>query len=78
VRGQRSVDWRLVDAVVRTQDFAAKVQDRAQTLARTSDRPETAVGITLTPIERTLHENGIRYRHVNVDLDRDRRTATSP
>src|SRR5215510_14439355 len=28
VRGQRAVEWRLVDAVVRTQDFGAKVTER--------------------------------------------------
>ena len=76
VRGKRAVEWRLVDAVVRTQDFAARVKDRARELAATSDRPETAAGITLTPVERTLHDNEVQYRHVNVTLNRERRTAT--
>jgi benzoyl-CoA-dihydrodiol lyase len=76
VRGRRALEWRLVDVLVRTQDFGAKVKARAQALADTSDRPHVASGIRLTPIERDMTETAIRYRHVTVDLDRDRRTAT--
>jgi benzoyl-CoA-dihydrodiol lyase len=76
VRGQRALDWRLVDAIARTQEFSTRVNDRAEALARTSDRPKTAAGIALPPIERALTHDAIRYRHVAVDLDRDRRTAT--
>jgi benzoyl-CoA-dihydrodiol lyase len=76
VRGQRAVEWRLVDAVIRTQDFGAKVKDRALALAETSERPRDAIGVSLTRIERDVHENGIRYRYVDVQLDRGRRTAT--
>jgi benzoyl-CoA-dihydrodiol lyase len=39
VRGQKAVDWRLVDAVVKPAAFAAKVQERALQLAEKSDRP---------------------------------------
>ena len=77
MRGQRAVEWRLVDAVVRTQEFSARVHDRALELAETSSRPrDGADGIALTPLQRDLHENGIRYRYVDVQFDRDRRTAT--
>ena len=76
VRGQRAVEWGLVDAVVRTQDFGARVKQRALALADTSERPENAVGIALTPIARELGENHLRYKYVDVQLDRDRRTAT--
>src|SRR5213078_5270825 len=48
VRGQRAVEWRLVDAVVRTQEFAARVKERAAALAETSDRPRDAKGVALT------------------------------
>ena len=76
VRGQRALEWGLVDAVVRTQDFSARVMDRARALAGTSDRPPATAGIALTPIERAVSDSTLRYRHVTVDLDRDRRTAT--
>jgi benzoyl-CoA-dihydrodiol lyase len=76
VRGQRAVDWRLVDAVARTQEFAAKVKERAAALAERSDRPHDAAGIVLTPLAREVDERRIGYRYVDVRLDRDRRTAT--
>jgi benzoyl-CoA-dihydrodiol lyase len=76
VRGQRAVEWRLVDAAVRTQDFNARVKERAQALAATSERPQDAVGVTLPPIAKELREDRIQYTYVDVQLDRDRRTAT--
>src|SRR5207249_312861 len=76
VRGQRAVEWRLVDAVVRTQEFAARVKERAAALAGTSDRPADAVGIALPPLDRTVEDDRISYKYVDVRLDRDRRTAT--
>jgi benzoyl-CoA-dihydrodiol lyase len=76
VRGQRAVDWRLVDAIARTQEFGARVKERAAALAATSDRPRDAAGISLTPIQRSVQENRIHYRYVDVRLDRERRTAT--
>src|SRR5882762_1502457 len=52
VRGQRAVDWRLVDAAVRTQNFGARIKERAAALAEASARPRDAVGIPLKPIQR--------------------------
>src|SRR5215831_14449861 len=52
VRGQRAVEWRLVDAVAKTQEFTRKVKERAASLADTSNRPRDTAGIALTPIER--------------------------
>ena len=75
VRGQRAVEWRLVDAVARTQEFGVKVKERAAALAERSDRPRDAAGVALTPIAREVDEHRIRYRSVDVRLDRDRRTA---
>ena len=39
VRGKKAVDWRLVDAVVKPQQFAAAVQERALQLAEKSTPP---------------------------------------
>ena len=76
VRGQRAKDWRLVDAVVRTQDFGEAVKKRARELAEQSDRPTGAQGVTLTPLERTIDSGGLHYRYVDVELNRAARTAT--
>src|SRR5256884_7622218 len=45
VRGQRAKEWRLVDAAVRTQEFANYVKQRAAALAEKSDRPADAKGV---------------------------------
>ena len=76
VRGQRAKDWRLVDAVVRTQDFGEAVKKRAGELAEQSDRPIGAQGVTLTPLERTIDSGGLHYRYVDVEFNRAARTAT--
>jgi benzoyl-CoA-dihydrodiol lyase len=76
VRGQRAVDWRLVDAVAKPAQFPAAVQERASQLAAASDRPANGKGVALTRLERTDSADGIAYSNVNVQIDRSKRTAT--
>ena len=76
VRGQKAVDWRLVDAVAKTSVFADSVQKRALELAAKSDRPANAKGVVLTPLNRTLEADALRYQHLTVEIDRTRRVAT--
>ena len=76
VRGQKAKDWRLVDAIAKPAQFAAKVQERALELAAQSDRPAQAKGVALTPIQRTIEEDALKYSHVTVQIDRNKRTAT--
>lgn len=76
IRGQRARDWGLVDEVIRTQQFGETVQQRAAELASASDRPRDAKGIMLTPLERTADEAGRHYRYVDVEFNRESRTAT--
>jgi benzoyl-CoA-dihydrodiol lyase len=76
VRGQKAVDWRLVDAVAKPAAFAAKVQERALQLAAQSDRPADGKGVTLTPLQRTVEADALRYGNVTVEIDRAKRVAT--
>jgi benzoyl-CoA-dihydrodiol lyase len=76
VRGKKAVEWRLVDEAVKPQQFAARVQERALELAAASDRPADARGVTLTPLQRTIEADALRYSHVTVEIDRTRRVAT--
>jgi benzoyl-CoA-dihydrodiol lyase len=76
VKGTRAKEWGLVDETVRTQEFGEFVRKRAAALASQSDRPVDTKGIALPPLERTIDESGIRYRYVDVVLDRAARTAT--
>ncbi len=74
VRGQRAVDWRLVDEVVPPSAWEAKVSERARDLAdRSPRRGET--GIMLTPLDRTIEHDRIAYPHVRVEIDRGARLA---
>ena len=75
VRGQKAKDWRLVDDIAKPAQFAARVQERALELAKASDRPASAQGVTLTPLARTIEPDALRYPFVTVEIDRVRRTA---
>ena len=76
IRGQKAVDWRLVDALAKPAVFARSVSERALEMGRASDRPLQAQGVTLAPLECAYEVDGLRYRHVQVAIDRSRRTAT--
>ena len=76
VRGQRAKDWRLVDEVVKPQQFAEHVKQRALKLAESSDRPANAKGATLTPLKRTADETGLHYEYIDAQWNREARTVT--
>jgi benzoyl-CoA-dihydrodiol lyase len=75
VRGQRAKDWRLVDEIAKPAVFEETVSNRALELAAASNRPD-GQGFLLTPLERSIEDNALRYRHVSVEMDRRARTAT--
>ncbi len=76
VRGQKAKDWRLVDEIVKPAGFAQKVQERARQLAEKSDRPAGASGVELTPLNRTVEADALRYSNVVVEIDRAKRVAS--
>ena len=75
VRGQRAVDWRLVDAVAKPQVFNDTVAKRASELAAGSHRG-AGQGVALTPIERRIDGDTISYKNVSIDISRGKRNAT--
>ena len=76
VRGQKAKDWRLVDEIAKPAVFAQKVQERALELAAKSDRPAGAQGVALTPLQRKVEADALRYGLVTVEIERAKRTAT--
>jgi len=70
VRGQRAVDWRLVDELVPSSRFAETVRERALEFAKASDRPAEAGGVELKPLEREIGDDAITYPHLTVEMDR--------
>lgn len=76
VQGQRAKEWRLVDEVVKPQQFGEYIGKRAAQLAQLSHRPAGAKGVLLTPLKRTIDGDRYRYEYVDVQLDRKAMTAT--
>jgi benzoyl-CoA-dihydrodiol lyase len=75
IKGQRAVEWRLVDEVVPRSRLEETAKRRAADLAARSDRPADGRGIALTPLARTIEGDRIAYRHVTCTLDRGRGIA---
>ncbi|HEY6944482.1 MAG TPA: 2,3-epoxybenzoyl-CoA dihydrolase [Candidatus Acidoferrum sp.] len=76
VRGQRAKDWSLVDEIVKPQQFAEHVRQRALKLAELSDRPTGTKGVPLTPLKKVRDDAGLHYQYVDVQFNRSGRTAT--
>ncbi len=81
VRGQRAVDWRLVDELARPSDFQAAARRLAeQVVAAAGARPATGTtglaGVELTPVPCYASSDSLRYEHVLANCDRSAGTAT--
>jgi len=76
LRGNKAVEWRLVDEVVPNSKWKKTVAARAKEIAARSDRPRDAKGITLTPLDRKIEADRVTYSHVDVEIDRARGLAT--
>jgi benzoyl-CoA-dihydrodiol lyase len=70
VRGQRALDWGLVDELAPKTKLAEAARSRAEELAAASDRPSDAAGVPLPPLERELEADRIVYPNLTVELDR--------
>ena len=75
VKGQRAVEWGLVDEVVPRSRLDEAVRRRARELAARTDRPADAKGIALTPLARTLEGDRVTYGSVACAIDRPRGLA---
>ncbi len=71
VKGQRAVDWKLVDEVVANSKFDATVKGRAAEFAAASSKSSGLTGIELTPLDRSFGADGsVTYSTVEVSFDR--------
>ena len=77
IKGKRAVDWRLVDEVVPNSQARSR---RSPSARRNSPRhrppQRRGKGIALTPLERSIDDDGVDYGFVSVDIDRAARLAT--
>ena len=76
LRGQRALEWNLVDALAPRSRFAEMVRARALERAARSDRPPDAKGVALTPLPRVIDADRICYEGLTVDIDRELAAAT--
>jgi benzoyl-CoA-dihydrodiol lyase len=76
VRGQRALDWGLVDELAPRSKLAGAARARAEALAAASDRPSGVAGVPLVPLDRELAADRIAYPHLTVELDRSLGVAT--
>ena len=70
IKGQRAVEWRLVDEVVPRSRLAETTRQRAGELAARTDRPAGARGIALDALERRVEGDRVAYAHVTCAIDR--------
>jgi benzoyl-CoA-dihydrodiol lyase len=69
-RGSTSVEWGLVDATTPRATFDEEVGRRTAAAAAASTRPGDAQGITLTPLEREVTDDSLRYPYVTAAINR--------
>lgn len=77
VRGQRAVDWKLVDEIAPNSKFDEFVAQRAQEFASASKKSSGEKGVVLEPISRSFSEDGsVTYSTVEIAVVRDGGRAT--
>ncbi|MGH3649622.1 MAG: 2,3-epoxybenzoyl-CoA dihydrolase [Acidimicrobiia bacterium] len=76
IKGEKAMEWRLVDELVPASSFHDTVTERAREFAERSDRPGEADGVALAPLEREIADNRVEYSLVTLDIDRGEGIAT--
>ncbi|MGO4886094.1 MAG: 2,3-epoxybenzoyl-CoA dihydrolase [Bryobacteraceae bacterium] len=74
IKGKRAVEWRLVDGLFPRSRFQEAVRERALALAAQETEPK-GPGIVLESLAPEVTADTVRYRHVNLKLNHDERTA---
>jgi benzoyl-CoA-dihydrodiol lyase len=75
IKGKRAVDWKLIDEAVPKSKLMDHVASFAAAEAVKSDRPADAKGVAMTPVERVIDGDSIKYDLVDIQIDRDNRSA---
>ena len=70
VRGNRALEWNLVDELASPSLFEETLSSRVESMASASDRPVDEVGVTLNPIKLEIKEDRISYSSLEVEIKR--------
>ena len=76
VRAERAKKWGLVDEIAKPNMFDEARNQLISKLTSQSKRPNEAVGVNLTKLDRTMDNDGIHYSTIDVDINRASRTAS--
>ncbi len=75
VRGQRALEWDLVDEVVPRSQLVESASRRALEFAARATGSANARGIALGRLAREVDERRIKYAHLTIEIDRDNSTV---
>ncbi len=75
IKGQRALDWGLVDRLAPRTRFDDFVLQRARAWA-VQEVPYQGPGVLLKKLEARVAAEGVQYRHSRLEIDRARRVAT--
>ncbi len=75
MRGKRSIEWGLVDAIYPKSKFQEGVKERADALAAQVADVVRGPAVTLAPLKPSFEDNAYRYKYVTLEVDRAARTG---
>ncbi len=75
VKGERALEWRLVDAIAPRSRFEDLVKERMARLVATAPERK-GPGVVLAPLQAKASDTGVEYSTVRLAIDRGARTAT--
>ncbi|MEZ5176388.1 MAG: 2,3-epoxybenzoyl-CoA dihydrolase [Acidimicrobiia bacterium] len=75
IKGDKAVEWKLIDELVPGSAFEETVRERAAEFAAASPRPVDTPGVELLPLDRTIADDSVAYSTVSVRIDRAARSA---
>ena len=75
IGGATAVEWGLVDELATPSEFAAATRRLALEAAAASDRPDSAVGVELTPLGIDWFSDSIEGRYLSAAIDRESRVV---
>ena len=65
IKGQRAIDWKLVDSLAARSRFDEAVKERAEALAKTSTRNAEGPGIELKPLDAKRTAESLEYPNMS-------------
>ena len=76
IRGQRALEWKLVDSLAPRSRIMDVVRGRAIARVQASDRPADARGVRFNPLDRSMSQDRVAYPNLTVGIDRGTRSAS--